>query len=151
MGMTRVMCFGTFDGVHPGHASYFCQAKELGDEVVVVVARDATVLEVKGQLPSVNEQDRLRMVMDHPAVSHARLGNHEDKYRVIEEVKPDILLLGYDQQAFTDRLKESLAQRGVHVHVMRAKPYRPDVYKTSLLRQRPSPVVYEDDGDALPL
>lgn len=149
--MTRVMCFGTFDGVHPGHASYFCQAKELGDEVIVVVARDATVLNVKGQLPSMNEDDRLRTVLSHPAVSHAQLGNHEDKYQVIVELKPDILLLGYDQHAFTDKVKEILAERGVHVHVMRAKSYMPHVYKTSLLRTQSSPVVYEDDGDELPL
>lgn len=149
--MTRVMCFGTFDGLHPGHASYFCQAQELGDEVIVVVARDATVLDVKGQLPSMNERDRVQAVASHPAVTQAHLGNPDDKFRIIEDLKPDILLLGYDQKAFTDALKERLAERGVQVHVMRAKPFQPEIYKSSLLRARTSPVVYEDDGDALPL
>ena len=145
------MCFGTFDGVHPGHASYFKQAKELGDEVVVVVARDVTVLDVKGQLPSMNEEARRSQVASHPAVTHARLGNQDDKYRVVEDEKPDILLLGYDQQAFTDALKETLASRGMNVHVMRAKPYKPEIYKSSLLRASSSPISYEDEGDELPI
>ena len=145
------MCFGTFDGLHPGHTSYLCQADELGDEVVVVVARDATVLDVKGQLPRMNETDRVSAVAAHPGVTSAHLGHHEDKYRIIEDLKPDILLLGYDQQAFTDSLKQALVDRGVHVHIMRAKPYQQDVYKSSLLHVRTSPVVLDDDGDALPI
>mgnify|MGYP001597602611 CR=1 FL=1 len=145
------MCFGTFDRLHPGHISYFCQAKELGEEVVVVVARDATVLDVKGQLPSMNEQDRLQAVAAHEIVTSAHLGNPYDSFQIIDDLKPDILLLGYDQRAFTESLKERLAERGIHVHIMRAKPYRSDVYKSSLLRAPSSPVVYEDDGDQLPL
>ena len=38
--MARVMCFGTFDLLHPGHEDYFRQAREFGDELIVVAWRN---------------------------------------------------------------------------------------------------------------
>ena len=38
-----VVVAGTFDGIHPGHLSFLKQASELGNELVVIVARDKTV------------------------------------------------------------------------------------------------------------
>ena len=45
----KVMTFGTFDGVHQGHENLLTQAKKLGNELIVVVAQDATVLKLKGK------------------------------------------------------------------------------------------------------
>lgn len=131
-----VLCFGTFDGLHPGHEDYFRQAKELGERVVVIVARDETVEAVKGRLPRQNEDVRLAAISSHPLVSQACLGLSGDKYRIIEEVRPDIILLGYDQQAFTEELEKALHERGLSCTVRRAKAYKPEVYKSSLLRLR---------------
>ncbi len=120
------MCFGTFDRIHAGHEDYFRQAKELADELVVVVARDATVVDVKGDLPANGERERLRRVHDHPMVDEARLGYIEDKYQIIEEVKPDILCLGFDQEAFVENLDAELARRGLSCTVMRCQMYQPE-------------------------
>lgn len=128
-----VLCFGTFDGLHPGHEDYFRQAKELGDRLVVVVARDETVKIVKSRASVQDESTRLRAVEQHPLVDEARLGWPGDKYRVIEDVRPDIILLGYDQQAFTETLEETLRSRGLSCKVVRATAYKPDVYKSSKL------------------
>ncbi len=128
-----VLCFGTFDRLHPGHEDYFRQARELGGRVVVVVARDETVQEVKGRQPLQSEEVRLKAVAQHPLVSEARLGLPGDKYRIIEEIHPDIILLGYDQQAFTDSLEETLRARRISCMVKRATPYKPEIYKSSLL------------------
>ncbi|HLC71304.1 MAG TPA: adenylyltransferase/cytidyltransferase family protein, partial [Candidatus Nanoarchaeia archaeon] len=38
--MKTVMCFGTFDILHPGHLHYLQQAKKYGDYLMVVIARD---------------------------------------------------------------------------------------------------------------
>lgn len=132
--MKKVLCFGTFDLLHPGHANYFSQAQKLGDKVVVVVARDRTVLDVKGQLPSTNEDERLRAVAAHPSVDEAYLGNHDDKYRIVEEINPDVILLGYDQKAFTDNLESELIRRGVSAEIRRAEPFEPQRNKSSLLK-----------------
>lgn len=128
------MCFGTFDALHPGHEDYFRQAREHGDHLVVVVARDTTVVDVKGDLPSMNEEARLMAVQNHPLVDEAVLGNPDDKYRIIEEVQPDIICLGYDQETFTDTLDVELTRRGLAANVMRCEAYFPDTFKSSLLR-----------------
>lgn len=54
-----VLTFGTFDRLHLGHQYYLSQAREYGDVVVTIVARDSTVLRVKGRLPRYDEQTRL--------------------------------------------------------------------------------------------
>ncbi len=129
-----VMCFGTFDGLHPGHEDYFRQSREHGDRLIVVVARDATVVDVKGDLPSMNEDERLAAVMNHVLVDEALLGNSDDKYRVIEEFQPDVVSLGYDQESFTDTLDIELTRRGLAATVVRCEAYFPDTFKSSLLR-----------------
>ncbi|MFH1621054.1 MAG: adenylyltransferase/cytidyltransferase family protein [Patescibacteria group bacterium] len=128
------ICFGTFDGLHQGHEDYFRQAKELADEIIVIIARDATVVDVKGNLPSTNEKERLLAVSEHPMVDDARLGYHDDKYRVLEEIRPDIICLGYDQEAFTENLDAEMARRGLSASIIRCHPYYPDTFKSSLLR-----------------
>ena len=121
-----VMCFGTFDRIHAGHEDYLKQAKDMGDELVVVVARDATVVDIKGDLPANGERERLRRMQEHALVDEARLGYIEDKYRIIEEVKPDVLCLGHDQEAFVENLDAELARRGLSCTVVRAQMYQPE-------------------------
>lgn len=148
------MCFGTFDSLHVGHEDYFRQAKEYGDELFVVVSRDETVVDLKGQLPFNNEDDRLNAVLNHPNVDDARLGYLDDKYRIIDEVRPDIICLGHDQEAFTERLEAELARRGIAATVVRCLPYEPDIRSSSLLRgmreEEPSSEA-EYDEQGLPL
>ena len=55
----KVMVFGTFDIFHPGHEHMLKEAKEYGDELIVVVARDANVKKVKGRLPMHDENQRV--------------------------------------------------------------------------------------------
>ncbi|MEN9558386.1 MAG: hypothetical protein RL141_755 [Candidatus Parcubacteria bacterium] len=128
-----VLVTGTFDGLHPGHEDLFRQAKALGDRLVVVVARDKTVQAVKHRMPRMGEVARLQAVAAHPLVDLAVLGKEGDKLQVITEIDPDILLLGYDQAVFTDALEERLAARGIAPRVLRAEPFQPERYKSSLL------------------
>lgn len=128
------MCFGIFDSLHAGHEDYFRQAKDLADELVVVVARDQTVVELRNNLPLNGETDRLARVEGHPLVDEAKLGYLDDKYRVLDEFRPDFICLGHDQEAFTERLEAELARRGIAASVVRCLPYEPDIRQSSLLR-----------------
>ena len=56
----KVMVFGTFDILHPGHLNFFKQAREFGNFLIAVIARDKTVLKIKGRLPKNNEKKRLK-------------------------------------------------------------------------------------------
>jgi glycerol-3-phosphate cytidylyltransferase-like family protein len=42
-----VMTFGTFDYFHPGHKAYLKEAKQYGDYLITIVARDETVKHIK--------------------------------------------------------------------------------------------------------
>ena len=133
--MTKVMCFGTFDILHKGHEYYLQEAKKLGDYLVVVVALDETVAQVKGRLPKSNQDTRLKNLKMLNIADKVILGHPDDKLRVVEEEKPDILCFGYDQMVFTDHAREKLQQRGLAVQVVRLKSFHPDKYKSSKLRQ----------------
>ncbi len=136
--MGKVMCFGTFDILHPGHKFFLSEARKLGDCLVVVVARDRTVAEVKKQLPLHNEKERVRQLEQLGVADKVVLGSREgeDRLKVIEDEKPQLICLGYDQTAFTDRLKEKLQQRGLDVSVVRIPAYKPEAYKSSLIRKK---------------
>ena len=133
--MKKVLVFGTFDGLHEGHLDFFRQAKEFGDYLVVVVGRDSTVLRVKKRLPKNNVQERLKKVQERTLVSEACLGNEgNDPYKIIKEINPDIICLGYDQTHFTEKLETKLQEMGMgHVKIKRLKAYKPEQFHSSII------------------
>ena len=132
--MTKILVFGTFDGLHEGHEDFFRQAKEYGDHLVVVVGRDSTIVRTKGRPPKFNEQERLKVVQAAEFVDEARLGNEgNNPYKVIEEVSPKIICLGYDQTHFTKKLAEKIREMGLQIDIVRLKAFKPEIYKSSIL------------------
>jgi len=130
--MRKVMCMGTFDVLHPGHLDYFRQAKEHGDFLIVVVARDSSVLQEKRLMH--NEKERHKQIAAQEIVDEAVLGNEGDKLKIVEQEKPDVICLGYDQKVDETRLKEELKKRELTPIIVRAQAYFPEKYKSSLLR-----------------
>ncbi len=112
MSKTRVMAGGTFDILHLGHLHYLEEAKELGDELVVVIACDKTVREHKHE-PLMNEDVRREMVAALKPVDKAIVGGEGDRYDTVEEVDPDIIALGYDQRHEEEKLKKDLKIRNM--------------------------------------
>ena len=129
--MSKVMIFGTFDIIHPGHIYILTQAKKLGDFLTVIIARDQTVLEVKNRKSQNTENTRLKNISDLKIADKVILGNIGDKYQVIKEEKPDIIALGYDQRAFVDELQNVLDKE---IKVTRIEPYKEDIFKSSKFR-----------------
>ena len=72
--MTRVMATGVFDILHLGHIHFLRESKKLGEELVVVVARDSTAGK-RGKTPVFNESARLQLVKELRLVDHAILGH----------------------------------------------------------------------------
>lgn len=133
--MKRVMCSGTFDIVHPGHLYYLSEAKKHGDRLIVVVARDETSKGIKGKSPAHSEKERLEAVRTLEIVDEAVLGKQGDIFDIVEEIKPDVICLGYDQNVQKQQLEEELKKRGVKAEVIRIDAYMPHVYKSSKLRK----------------
>ncbi|KKG03932.1 FAD synthase [Methanosarcina mazei] len=115
--MTRVLATGTFDILHPGHVYFLAQAKALGDELFVIIARDSNV--THKPKPVIPEEQRLEMVDALKAVNKAILGSEKDMFEPLREIKPDIIALGYDQRFDTEILEKELTKRGLPAKVVR--------------------------------
>ncbi len=133
--MTRVMASGVFDILHSGHVHYLSEAKNLGDELVVVVATDATVRRRK-HMPITPEKMRLELLNSLKPVDRAVLGREGDMYKVVEEIRPDIIAIGYDQ-TFDEKVVEAeLRKRGLDTKVVRLSHYSADLDGTRKIIQR---------------
>ncbi|WP_332448466.1 adenylyltransferase/cytidyltransferase family protein [Methanoculleus sp.] len=119
--MTRVVATGTFDILHPGHLYYLEESRRLGDELSVIVARDANVKHKPR--PILPEDQRLRMVRALRPVDHAVLGDLHDMFRPIEELQPDIITLGFNQHFNEENLRQRLRDRGLDADVVRIPGY----------------------------
>ena len=112
------MTTGVFDLLHPGHLRMLEEAKKLGDELVVVLARDDSAAREKHR-PLVPEEQRRQMVAALKPVDQAVLGHRGDYYRIVAELKPDIIALGYDQKYDEAAVAAECAKRGVRCKVVR--------------------------------
>ncbi|MAF25621.1 FAD synthase [bacterium] len=128
----RVLAFGTFDILHKGHRHFLVEAKKHGEHLTVVVARDETVRELKGRLPVNKEEDRVKNLEASGLADRAQLGYKGDKYRVVRDMNPDTICLGYDQEAFTSGLEKSFPK----VKIIRLDAFQPEVYKSSKMVSR---------------
>lgn len=96
-GRRVVFTNGCFDLLHPGHARYLCAARALGDYLVIGVNTDRSVRAIKGQgRPVVPEDDRAEMLAALDFVDAVVLFDEEDPLRVIQTLRPDVLVKGGD-------------------------------------------------------
>ncbi|MDD4307197.1 MAG: FAD synthase [Thermoplasmata archaeon] len=116
--MVRVMASGVFDILHPGHLHFLEEARKLGDELYVVVATDNTVRKRKHE-PITPQDMRLKMIAALRTVDQAVLGHDGDMFRIVEEIKPDIIALGFDQAYAEEELQGELAKRGLNIKIIR--------------------------------
>jgi FAD synthetase len=131
--MKKVLIFGTFDGLHRGHLSFFNQARAYGDYLIVVLARDKTVQKIKNRSPGKDELERLKDLQECELVNEAKLGYEDNPYRVIKEIEPDVICLGYDQKAFTEDLEKELKKIGLKTKIYRLRPYKPEKFHSSII------------------
>jgi cytidyltransferase-like protein len=146
---TKVMVFGVFDLLHPGHLNFFVQARGLGDSLTVSVARDVNVFKIKNQRPVHDEKLRMTNVSMLPVVDKVVLGGLKDPWPHIVKEKPDVIALGYDQGSYVGQrgegrgeraqaqdLESELIKHGLkNTKVVRLKPHWPEVYKSKILRK----------------
>ena len=133
--MVRVMATGVFDLLHPGHLFFLEQARKLGDELVVVVARDVTARRLKHE-PYVPEVIRRQMVEALKPVDRAVLGSTSDIYQTVIDVRPDIIALGYNQIWDEQEIAAECARRGVPVKVVRLPAMSHDEIATRKIVER---------------
>ena len=130
--MIRILCFGTFDGVHDGHRAMLREARRAGsgDEGVesrkisnlattyhlppttyltVAVAPDAIVNALKGKLPRYTQAKRIQMLKDEHLADNVVLADDSvGEWKIIKKIKPGVIALGYDQDELRASLEEFL-------------------------------------------
>lgn len=88
---------GCFDLVHPGHVSLLTQAKAAADRLVVGLNTDASVRALKGVgRPVQNEVARAAVLASVGAVDMVIPFGEETPMRLIEAIRPDVLVKGAD-------------------------------------------------------
>jgi FAD synthetase len=135
--MVLVMAFGCFDILHPGHIAYLEESAKLGDELIVVIARDHAIIKGKNREPVFGEKARRHLVGSLKFVDKAVLGGRKDYFKLIKELKPDVIALGYDQKPGKGELKKKLLELGLKTEVVRIKKaHQHKRFKSSLLIQK---------------
>lgn len=127
----KIIGFGTFDGVHLGHLYFLRELKKLGNELIIVIARDENVLKTKGKSTKFNENVRLNHIKKGNIADKVVLGSYNDIYECLREQKPDIIGLGYDQNADLSYLEENFPG----IEIVRIGAYEPDKYKSSIINK----------------
>ena len=134
----KVMAFGCFNILHLGHLTYLEKAKSFGGKLIVVVARDSTIKKEKEKEPFFDEKARCRMVSALRMVDETILGDEHDRYAVIRKMRPDVLVLGYDQPVSINELKEKLVEMGLEkTKIVKVEQYKDDeIYKSSKVLEK---------------
>jgi FAD synthetase len=134
-----VLIAGTFDLLHPGHIYLINEAAKLGD-VYVIVATDKNRELYSGEAPIIPEDQRLAVMKSIKNVKDAKLGRHDnDTLRTVEEIQPDIVLLGPNQKYSIKTLKKGLEEIGLNnIEVKRLETYNNkfELHSSSLIKQK---------------
>lgn len=138
MKKTKIMVFGTFDGLHEGHIDMFKQAKDfiVNSSLIVSIARDINVFKIKGKYPFLNEKKRVALLKKCKLVDKVVLSGLKEHIPHIVKEKPDIIALGYDQRFYVENLKKDLKNKGILVKIIRLKPYKENIFKNHLINKK---------------
>jgi len=118
---------GVFDMTHAGHIIFFEECKQLGDILVVLIARDSFIKDYKGEnRPILNEHIRMKTVDSFKPVDYTLLdptmkftkeeGHLKGLKFILEELKPDIYVVNDDISDFEER-KNLVEQFSTKIHI----------------------------------
>lgn len=140
----HVLVCGTFDLLHPGHLFLLSEARKRG-RLHVIIARDATAQHIKRQWPVQSEEERKRAIEIAFPDAHVVLGDPQgDFLRPVQEIRPDLLILGYDQ-----RLPPGIREEDLPCPTERLPAFHPEEHKSSVRRQHHLPP-HQGRGSASP-
>ncbi len=97
LGETIVFTNGCFDILHSGHIEFLSFAAARGNVLVVGLNSDASVRRLKGpDRPVCDEAARARVLAGLEAVDYVAVFDEDTPARLVEAVRPDVLVKGED-------------------------------------------------------
>lgn len=101
-GQSVAFTNGCFDLLHLGHVTLLEEARRQGDRLIVAINCDSSVRQLKGpSRPVVCERDRARILAALAAVDAVVIFQEATPLRLIEELRPDIIVKGGDYREET--------------------------------------------------
>jgi len=118
LSQTFVFTNGCFDVLHPGHVALIAHARRLGHYLMVGINSDRSVRGLKGHgRPAQNEADRATILAALTDVSGVFVFDEETPLRVIEALKPDVLVKGGDYKVEEVVGREAVEAAGGRVDI----------------------------------
>jgi len=114
-----VLAGGVFDIIHPGHIHTLNAAKALGDVLIVAIATDKTAQKMKKRQPLHNQELRRELVSCLSMVDKAIVGHEDDIFETVRAIKPDIIVLGYDQVHQKQFISDGCKRINLDVEIVR--------------------------------
>jgi FAD synthetase len=133
--MQKVMAFGTFDLLHPGHINFLKQAKSMGNYLIAVISTDKSAFKAKGFKPVNSQNQRAELVASIKFVDEVLKGK-KDHLKIIKQVQPEIIALGYDQKIKESDLKKQLNAIGLNPEIKRCKAFKAHKFKSSKIKKK---------------
>ena len=127
-----VLAGGVFDIIHPGHIHTLNAAKALGDVLVVAIATDKTAQKMKKRPPLHNQELRCELVSCLSMVDIAMIGHEEDIFETVKEIKPNIIVLGYDQVHQDKFIADGCKRINLDVEIVRLQSPVPELSSSEI-------------------
>jgi len=130
-----VLAGGVFDIIHPGHIHTLNAAKALGDVLVVAIATDKTAQKMKKRQPLHNQELRRELVSCLSMVDKAIVGHEDDIFETVRAIKPDIIVLGYDQVHQEQFISDGCKRINLDVEIVRLQSPVPELSSSEIEKE----------------
>ncbi len=145
-GKRVVFTNGCFDLLHRGHVVLLQKARRLGDCLITGLNSDDSVRRLKGQeRPRVGQEDRAFVLSSLRCVDCVVVFEEDTPLRIVELLRPDILVKGGDYTVDEVVGKDAVEREGGRVVIV---PYVEGCSTSALLGDiRPHPLTPDQEGD----
>ena len=130
-----VLAGGVFDIIHPGHIHTLNAAKALGGVLVVAIATDKTAKKMKKRSPLHSQELRRELVSCLSMVDKAIVGHEDDIFQTVKEVKPNIIVLGYDQVHQEKFISDGCKRINLNVEIVRLESPVPHLSSSEIEKE----------------
>ena len=130
-----VLAGGVFDIIHPGHIHTLNAAKALGDVLVVAIATDKIAQKMKKRPPLHNQELRRELVGCLSMVDSAIVGHEDNIFETVKEVKPNIIVLGYDQVHQEKFIDDGCKRINIDVEIVRLETPVPHLSSSEIEKE----------------
>jgi len=110
---------GCFDIIHPGHIKLLKEAKKRGNILITAINSDKSIQKIKGnRRPVFNDKARAEIISSLDFVDYVIIFDEPTPYKLIKQLKPDILVKGGDWK------KQKIVGKNIVDKIVRVKPLR---------------------------